>query len=100
MTDHPATPRPALLPADHRERVLTLLREVGIAAEADNCYVAWNGVVRVKVARMTGSRWAEIRSALTRCMYAHDWKYGIDHSELFIERSDELLFRPYPEAMR
>ena len=91
---------PAVLPAEHRERVLTLLREVGIEPEAENIYVAHNGVVRVKVERITGSQWSELRGRFTRAMYAHDWIYGIDHSEFFIEDRDELLFRPYPGAMR
>lgn len=90
---------PDVLPDTHRARVLELLSEIGITPEADNIYVAHNGVVRVKVARMTGSRWAEMRQALTGAMVKHGWFYGISHSEFFIEPSDELVFRP-PEAMR
>lgn len=90
---------PDVLPDTHRARVLELLSEIGITPEADNIYVAHNGVVRVKVARMTGSRWADARSKLTREMYQRDWIYGVSHSEFFIEPCDELTFRP-PEAMR
>lgn len=97
MTDQPATKRPALLPADHRERVLTLLKEVGIEAQSE--YAAHNGVVRVKVKRMTGSQWLAAYRLLTGAMVKRDWFYGISHSEFFIEQSDELTFRP-AEAMR